>query len=94
MFHINLLTPYRETLIHSANYLHPPPDLIDGEEEYMVVYVLAKRRIGQHHQLQYLVKWKGYLDAENQWINAQGMSADEAIEEFENSNSAPREHIR
>ena len=94
VFHIDLLTPYRETPIHGANYLRPPPDLIDGEEEYEVEHVLAKRRVGRRHQLQYLVKWKGYPDADNQWINAQDMSADEAITEFENSNSASREHIR
>ena len=70
--------------------MRPPPDLIDGEEEYKVEHVLAKRRIGQCHQLQYLVKWKGYPDADNQWINVQDMSADEAIAEFERSNSAPR----
>ena len=94
MFHIDLLTPYHKTPIHGANYLCPPPDLIDGEEEYKVKYILAKRRTGRCHQLQYFVKWKGYPDADNQWIDAQDMSADEAIAEFENSNSAPREHIR
>ena len=36
VFHINLLTLYRETPTHGANYLRPPPDLIDGEEEYEV----------------------------------------------------------
>ena len=80
--------------IHGANYLRPPPDLINGEEEYEVKNVLAKRRIGWRHQLQYLVKWKGYPDTNNQWINTQDMSADEAIAEFECSNSAPKEHIR
>ena len=94
VFHIDLLMPYHETPIHSANYLCPPPDLIKGEEEYKVEYVLVKRRTRRCHQLQYLVKWKGYPDAKNQWINTQDMSADEAIAEFEHSNSAPREHIR
>ena len=46
VFHIDLLTPYHETPIHSANYLRPPPDLINGEEEYKVKHILAKRRIG------------------------------------------------
>ena len=94
VFHIDLLTPYHETPIHGTNYLHPPPDLINGEEEYEVEHILAKRRIGRRHQLQYLVKWKGYPDADNQWINAQDMTADKAIADFERSNSAPREHIR
>jgi hypothetical protein len=36
VFHIDLLTPYRETEFHGANYDKPPPDLINGEEEYEV----------------------------------------------------------
>jgi hypothetical protein len=36
MFHINLLTPYRETITHGPNYQRPVPDLVDGEEEYSV----------------------------------------------------------
>ena len=46
VFHIDLLTPYQETPTQGANYLCPPPELIDGEEEYEVEYVLAKRRTG------------------------------------------------
>jgi hypothetical protein len=40
VFHIDLLTPYHETTMHSTNYQHPPPDLVDGEEEYEVEAVL------------------------------------------------------
>jgi hypothetical protein len=40
VFHTDLLTPYHETLTHSANYQCPPPDLIDGVEEYEVERVL------------------------------------------------------
>ena len=36
MFHIDLLTPYHETPTHGANYQRPPPDLIDGVEEFEV----------------------------------------------------------
>jgi len=34
VIHANLLTPYKETALHSPNFTQPPPDLIDGEEEY------------------------------------------------------------
>ena len=34
MFHTNLITPYKETAIHGLNYSWPPPDLVDGEEEF------------------------------------------------------------
>jgi hypothetical protein len=36
VFHVDLLTPYDETEFHGANYDKPPPDLINGEEEYEV----------------------------------------------------------
>ena len=66
VFHIDLLTPYQETPMHGANYQHPPPDLVDGEEEYEVEKVMDSQCFGQGRALQYLVKWKGYLDSENQ----------------------------
>jgi hypothetical protein len=46
VFHIDLLTPYRETEFHGANYDKPPPDLIDGEEEYEVERIVASRHFG------------------------------------------------
>ncbi len=36
VFHASLLTPYHETTAHGPNFTRPPPDLIDGEEEYEV----------------------------------------------------------
>jgi hypothetical protein len=42
------------------NYTRPPPDLIDGEEEYEVESILKSRRYGRGRKVQYLVKWKGY----------------------------------
>ena len=40
MFHANLITPYKETAIHGPNYSQPPPDLVDGEEEFEVEQIL------------------------------------------------------
>jgi hypothetical protein len=36
VFHIDLLTPYRETIMHGPNFTRPTPELIEGEEEYSV----------------------------------------------------------
>jgi hypothetical protein len=36
VFHANLLTPYKVTKLHGENFPWPPPDLIDGEEEWEV----------------------------------------------------------
>ena len=43
VFHVDLLTPYKETAFHGTNYTRPPPDLIDGEEEYEVEKILDSR---------------------------------------------------
>jgi hypothetical protein len=94
VFHIDLLTPYHETLIHGANYQRPPPDLVECEEEYEVETVLASRRFGRGKKLQYLVKWKGYPDSDNQWINKEDVFADKVIREFKNSNPDQETHIR
>jgi hypothetical protein len=94
VFHVDLLTPYRETEFHGANYDKPPPDLIDGEEEYEVERIVASRRFRRGRKLQYLVKWKGYPDAENQWVNEEDVFAEDAVKEFQNLNSDPKAHIR
>jgi hypothetical protein len=36
VFHRSLLSPYHETIEHGANFVQPPPELIEGEEEYEV----------------------------------------------------------
>ena len=69
VFHMDLLTPYHETLAHGANYSRLPPDLVDGVEEFEVERVLDSRRHGRGRKLQYLIKWKGYPDSDNQWVN-------------------------
>ena len=83
VFHIDLLTPYQETPMHGTNYQCPPPDLVDGEEEYEIEKVIDFQCFGQRKAPQYLVKWKGYPDLENQWVNWQDMNANEAIREYE-----------
>jgi hypothetical protein len=95
VFHTDLLTPYHETPTHGANYQRPPPDLVDGVEEYEVEKVLDSRRHGRGHKLQYLIAWKGYPDSDNQWVNwddAEG--AEEAIREFKRLNPDREIHIK
>src|SRR6266568_3961887 len=94
VFHIDLLTPYRETDIHGTNYSRPAPDLVNDEEEYEVEKVLDTRQFGRGRKRQYLIKWKGYPDSDNEWVNHKDIHAPEAIREFENSKNAGRKHIR
>jgi len=39
-FHGVLLSPYKEIQVHGPNFTCPPPDLVDGEEEYEVDHIL------------------------------------------------------
>ncbi len=94
VFHIDLLTPYRETDIHGSNYSRLAPDLIDNEEEYEVEKILDSWQFGRGRKKQYLIKWKGYPDSDNEWVDKRDVHAPEAIREFENQNSATRTHIR
>jgi hypothetical protein len=57
VFHASLLTPYKETEKHGPNFLEPPPDLIDGEEEWEVEEILGDWQYRRKQQ--YLVQWKG-----------------------------------
>ena len=94
VFHIDLLTPYRETITHRPNFQRPPPDLVDNEEEYEVKNILDSRQFGRCKQLQYLVKWKGYPNSDNMWVDKDGMFADNKVREFKISNPDARTHIR
>ena len=94
MFHINLLTPYHETDIHGPNFAQPPPDFVDGEEEYEVEEILDSRKHGQGRKVQYLVKWKGYPSSDNQWVNWDNMHIEEALAEFRKQRPEAISHIR
>src|SRR5712672_414595 len=86
VFHASLLTPYKETVEHGKNFLEPPPDVIEGEEEWEVEQILGKRIFGRSKKLQFLVRWKGYSPAHDQWVNKEDMAADDLIRIFEREN--------
>ena len=94
VFHVDLLTPYKETAFHGPNYTRPPLDLIDNEEEYEVEQILDSRTRGRNHCVQYLVKWVGYPDSDNQWLDADQLTADEAIQEFKKRRPNATIHIK
>jgi hypothetical protein len=94
VFHIDLLTPYKETIMHGPNFTRPTPELIDGEEEYSIEKILDSRHFGRRRRLQYLVKWEGYPDAENMWVDKDDVFADDKVREFKASNPDAITHIR
>ena len=83
VFHVDLLTPYHETNEHGANYTQPPPELIDGEEEYQVEEIINERT--HRRKKQYLVKWLGFPVSENSWVDAKDLHADELLAEYQRS---------
>ena len=47
VFHVNLLSWYKETEAHGPNYEKPPPDIIDGEPEWEVEKIINSRLHGR-----------------------------------------------
>ena len=85
VFHANLITPYKETEIHRPNNSRPPPDLVDGEEEFEVEQILDMKQMGRGHKIHYLVKWKGYPTSDNSWEPEKNLNADKLSAEFKRS---------
>src|SRR5258708_7090847 len=82
VFHASLLSPYRETDAHGPNYSRPSPDLIKGEEEYEVEKVINHRHTGKARTLQYLIKWRGYPEADNTWEPADQVHAPQLVKAY------------
>ena len=78
-FHASLLSPYHKTTTHGPNYSRPPPDIVDGEEEQEIEGILGHRRVGQTERLQYLIKWKGFPDSDNEWVDPAHMHAPDLV---------------
>jgi hypothetical protein len=80
VFHVDLLLPYKETEAYGPVYTRPPPDLIDGEEEYEIESIRDMRK--QRHRTQYLVHWKGYPSSDDSWVDEREIHAPELVQNF------------
>ncbi|ESK81846.1 hypothetical protein Moror_9630 [Moniliophthora roreri MCA 2997] len=65
VFHIGLLSPYKETDEHRANFLEPPPDIIEGHEEFEIEAIIGHKPWKDPKK--FLVTWKGYDSSHNEW---------------------------
>lgn len=65
VFHASLLSPFRTTNVHRPSFTNPPPDLIDGEEEYQVKAILKHQKRGRGYH--YLIQWEDYSSADDKW---------------------------
>jgi hypothetical protein len=90
VFHNSLLTPFVETSAHSPNFTRPPPDLIDGEAEYEVEAIRSHRHFGKNKRLQYLLKWKGYPEADNTWESEDQLNAPDLLRQYNKCHSLER----
>ena len=80
VFHVDLLIPYKETDEYGAAYSQPPPELVNGDEEYEVEVIIDHRI--HRRKKQYLVKWVGYPSSENSWVNESDLHAPELVKEY------------
>jgi hypothetical protein len=83
VFHVDLLSPYQQTDDYGEAFPQPPPDLIEGQEEYEVEEIISDRTIRKKRQ--YLVKWNGYPSSENSWVAAKDLRAPELLKEYHDS---------
>jgi hypothetical protein len=82
VFHASLLRPYHETDAHGPNYTRPPPELIDGEEEFEVEHIKQHCYHGRKKALQYLIKWEGYPSSNNTWEPESNVQAPEVVKDY------------
>jgi len=82
MFHIDLLTPYKEMEEYGQAYMRPPPITVQSEEEYEVESILQARCKGPNDSLKYKVHWKGYPLADDSWVTHDDLHSPELLKEF------------
>jgi hypothetical protein len=71
-FHISKVKLYKPATMDFPDRVQldrPPPELVDGGEEYEVEELIGKRhrKVGRGRVVEYLVKWRGYGMSECSW---------------------------
>ncbi|KAI5116900.1 hypothetical protein M0805_004033 [Coniferiporia weirii] len=66
IFHASLLSAYTETNIHGPPFTQPPPDQIEGHQEFEIEAIVSHK--GNGNRRHFLIKWTGYPSSENQWL--------------------------
>jgi hypothetical protein len=95
VFHVNLLTQYRETDAHGSNYERPAPEIIDGKPEWNVEKIIKSRLFRRRRELQFLVRWKGFPSSEDSWVFEPEMSAPDLVKAFYEAHpDAPRAFLK
>ncbi|XP_065216940.1 chromobox protein homolog 1-like [Planococcus citri] len=64
------------------------------KKEIFVVEKIVDKRIAATGRVEYLLKWKGYSDADNTWEPVENMSCKKLIAKFEKDLNSPSEVAR
>ena len=74
--------PYKETNLHGNNETRPPPNSVEGNEEYEVEAILS-HHLHKNCETTYLIKWKGYNSSENSWEPEPNLTnAEEELDDY------------
>ena len=93
IFNVVKLTPAPEDPVQGRRLPPPPlPEIIDGEEEWVVAEILDSRMINR--KLRYLVKWAGYGVEHNSWEPWDNLHAPDLVSEFHRKHPGAPRHIR
>ena len=89
VFHASLLTRFVTNEVHGPAFAKPPPDEVEGEEEYEVGTILKHRTrtVRKGHQREthweFLIHWKGYSRNDASWVPEDDLShAQEALDQY------------
>ena len=92
VFNVVKLTPAPHDPIEGCHPIPPPPpELIEGEEEYLVEEILDSKMF--HGRLRFLIKWEGYSMEHNTWEYATDVHAPICLEKFYQKNPSAPCHI-
>jgi hypothetical protein len=93
VFNVVKLTPAPADLIVGRHpKLPPPPELVEGEEEYLVEEILDSKMF--RGQLRFLIKWEGYGVEHNTWEYATDVHAPKRLAEYYRKHPAAPRQIR
>jgi hypothetical protein len=93
VFNIVKLTTTPPNLILGRHpQLPPPPEVIEGEDEYLVEKILDSKMF--HRRLKFKIKWEGYGTEHDSWEYATEVYAPEQVADFYQRNPAVPRQIR
>ena len=80
--HVSRLKPFHETMRFGDRGAQPSFELIDGEPEWEIDVLLARKKVyGRYY---YLVHWKGYDHCEDAWIREEFLgNARELVRDYD-----------